>query len=340
MNKVIISELAAYLPESVVTNEELVEIYPTIELKPGLVIQNTPQEILKRCGIIERRSVRGKMNSSDMAVEAIKNLSVKANIDLNQVDAIIVATCLPDNYFPSTAAVVLHKLGLRNCTGWDVNAACSGFTYAMDLAKSKLREPGSRMRKIIVVSSDVVSKALDKYNYKTGILFGDAAVAALVEMDTPNLSGFRVLDTTNKVVIDHVGDVYLPTPFGLLEGANWNDDKQPFKLDGEEVYKNGVKFTCEFIKEYCDDFQVSLDDIDYVIPHQANERMITKLRKKLGLGDRLLSNIKYVGNTVASSVPLCLNEFKEKGYFTKGDRILLCSFGAGYTLGMVDIEVK
>ncbi len=340
MNKVIISALSSYLPESIVTNEELVEIYPRIELKPGLSIQNSPQEILKRCGIIERRSVRGSMNSSDMAVEAIKNLSIKAKLDLSQVDAIIVATCLPDNYFPSTAAVVLHKLGLRNCTGWDINAACSGFTYAMDLAKSKLRELGSRMRKIIVVSSDVVSKALDRYNYRTGILFGDASVAALVEVDNSDISGFQVNDTYHKVMIDHIGDVYLATPFGLPEGVNWFDDKEPFKLDGAGVYVQGVKFTCEFVEQYCREFHVSMDEVDYFIPHQANERMITKLRKKLGLGDRLLSNIQNVGNTVASSVPLCLHEFNEKGIFKKGDRIMMCSFGAGYTLCMVDVVVK
>lgn len=340
MNNIIISTMASFLPESVVTNEELVSIYPSIELKPGLIIQNSPQEILKRCGIIERRSVRGKMNSSDMAVEAIKNLSGKAKLDLNEVDAIVVATCLPDNYFPSTAAVVLHKLGLRNCTGYDINAACSGFTYAMDLAKSKLREPGSRMKKIIVVSADVVSKALDRYNYRTGILFGDASVAALVEIDSSDLSGFQVINTYNKIMIDHIGDVYLATPFGLPEGVNWYDDNQPFKLDGAGVYIQGVKFTCEFVEKYCREYQVSLDEVDYFIPHQANERMITKLRKKLDLGDRLLTNIQHVGNTVASSVPLCLNEFSDKGIFKKGDRILLCSFGAGYTLGMVDIVVK
>lgn len=338
-SQLVIKALASYLPEHVVTNEDLVKRYPQIEVKPGVIVENTPKRISKSCGIHNRRWVEGNMTSSDMAVEAIRSLLAKTGVSKDEIDMVIVATVLPDCFFPSTAAIVIDKLGMKNVSGYDLSAACSGSIFGIEEAAKGILAGGpyaGRLNKIIVVSADVVSRALNSYNHRTGILFGDAAVAVLIERESLAPAGFKINNTFTKVVPDFVKDVYFLTPWGMPSGKNWADEQ--FELDGSGVYERGVEFTQGFVRSYCERFGVDLDKVDYFIPHQANSRMLDQLRKKLQLGDRLLSNIENVGNTVASSTTLCLLDFQERGQFKKGDRILVCSFGAGYTLGMLDLE--
>lgn len=339
-SQLVIKALASYLPEHVVTNEDLVKRYPQIEVRDGVFVENTPKQIFKRCGISERRYVEDGMFTSDMAVEAIQSLLVKTEVSLDEIDMIIVATSLPDCFFPSTAAIVIDKLGMKRTKGFDIGAACSGSIFGIEQAAMGILAGGpyaGRLNKIIVVSSDVVSRAIGCYkNYRTGILFGDAAVAVLIERESAATAGFRINNTLTEVIPDFVKDVYFISPWGLPAGKNWADEQ--FELDGGAVYERGVGFTKEFVGNYCEHFNVNLDKVDYFIPHQANIRMLDNLRDELQLGERLLSNIEYVGNTVASSTTLCLLDFQERGQFKKGDQILVCSFGAGYTLGMLDLE--
>lgn len=328
---VVISHLASYLPESKVTNAELVQKYPTIL---------SEQEIIDKCGIEERHSARGKENSTDLAVKAIQKLLDSSGVERSEIDLVIIGTITPECFFPSPATLVIDRVGLGNAIGFDLAAACSGFTYGVEDAVVRLNAVGpytGRWNKAIVCATDVMSRTINAYDYRTGILFGDAASAALIEKESCEAKGFRVLNTYTKVVKDHVGEVYFKTPFGLEEGQKW--EAQKFELDGGSVYRNGVALMIEVIQEYKDKFNIDLDTVDYFVPHQANQNMLNDIGSGLGLTDRMLKNIKLVGNTATCSIPLCLSEFQSKGQFKSGERVLLASLGAGYTLGVVDMEV-
>lgn len=341
MKNIMITNLTAYLPENIVTNSDLSKIYES-QLREKYPNKDLSNAIEKVCGIQERRYANSSEMTSDMATSVVSQIFAQG-VNPEEIDAIIVATVTPDTFYPSVAATVMSRLGLRDMEGFDISAACSGFTYGVEAAAMRLSANfgfnKNRWKKILVVSSDCVSKTLNKYNYKTGILFGDAAVACIVQVadDTSEISGFKLRNTFTELVPNHLQDVYYTSPFGMKDGQKWEDLQ--FELDGHAVYKHGIKFTKDFVTKYCDTFDVNLNQYDYFIPHQANTRMLETLRSDLELREKLLINIQKVGNTVASSTPLCLYHFLKNGQFKTGEKIMLCSFGAGYTLGILDLEV-
>jgi 3-oxoacyl-[acyl-carrier-protein] synthase-3 len=320
MKKINITQIAYYLPPTIVDNTEMAKRFPHA---------GTPGEILKKAGIKERRY--SSISTMEMATKAIESLIEKCSISKNDIDCLLVGTITPDYFFPSVAACVIDKLEMKGVTGWDFNAACSGFTFGLQQAVALVQS--GMMKKCIVCVSDRMSQVLNSFDYKTGILFGDAAVAVLVE-EVPG-TDFGINGIFTEIVPFNLHDVYFKTPFHPAV-SNWSEEK--FELDGAKVYRHGVGFTMDIIKKYLQLRSLTLSDFDFFIPHQANMRMLQEIRQQLGCPDeKFLTNVELMGNTIAASIPLCLAQNKELGIINRGDRLLFCSFGAGYTLGIVDM---
>lgn len=313
-----ITGIGHYLPDRIIDNKYLQEKFEIDEAS-----------IFKRTGIKERRYVEDGFTTTDLVSNAIKNLLINASKNICEIDFIVVGTLTPDYFFPSTAVSVINKIEAHNAWGFDISAACSGFCYGLNTA-SALIENGT-IKNAIVVGAEKMSATLNSFDYKTGILFGDGAGAVLLEStnsDENIIKGFLC-----KVVADDLNDVYYKTPFNT---SNWAKEK--FELAGAKVYKNGVNLTVELIKEYLSNTVTTLSDYDYIVPHQANIRMLTEIAHGLNCGmDKFLINIEKVGNTGGASIPICLSEMYSKGKLKKGDRLLLCSFGSGYTTAVVEL---
>ncbi len=326
-----ITGVAHYLPPRVVTNLEISEKYPQA---------GTPEQIFTKTGILERR-YSDNFSTSEMATEAILLLLAKTETRAEEIDCIIIGTLTQDAFFnhknikdtnniydyTPTAIKVIRKIGAKKAFGFDVLNACPSFLTTIQLAESQIAM--GLLKKVIVCGSDRMSKTLNDMDYKTGILFGDAAAAVLIE---PSID-FGIIGTHSKVVSDNLEDVYYKTPFS---STDWSNEK--FEIDGQKVYKHGVTLTVGIIREYLNKNFLSLNDFKYIIPHQANIRMLVEISSQLDIQlSKFLVNIDKVGNTAGVSVPLCLSQKLEEGIISKGDRLLLVSFGAGYTLSVVDL---
>jgi len=366
---VIITTLTSYRPETILTNEEIEqdfydkakeEITETLDKGQskdkykhyGTYLESLKRKggedpIFEKVGIKSRTSVGDKERTSDMVIKVGKELLEKIDLNPKEKIAFITGTLSAEYNWPSVSAIAMRGLeltpekGYSRMTGYDINAACSGWTLAIADAKAKLI--GDGFMSALVFSSDTMTKMVDKYD-KSRILFGDGATGALLEIEKPESTGFRILGTDSKTDAQKLEDVYYANKLAI--GIEDENIRNRMNLNGEEVYKAGIEHSVTFIKEYLERNSFSLEDFDYVIPHQANGAMLTGIDKQLNLGEnkygkkKLLSNIEYTGNTAASSVPLCLFDHKESGHFKNGDRILMCSFAAGFTLGIVDVEYK
>jgi 3-oxoacyl-[acyl-carrier-protein] synthase-3 len=375
MKHAILTKLTAYRPKSILTNEEIerdfihvakneieevlgsngkseityFENYGTYleQLKRGGKGQPLKNPIFEKVGIQSRHTVDGKMTASDMAIKAGKDLLQGFTINPDDKMVAIGGTLSAEDRWPSLAAKTMRGLGLTEENGYDriaaydTGAACSGWTFGMDDARIKLLS--GIYKKAIVFSSDLMTQLVYKYD-SSRILFGDGATAALIEVETPESTGFRIIDTDIATYAQIPKDVYYPTELAL----DIEDEKtrNRMNLNAKRVYDAGVGYSASFIEKYLNRNGLRLEEFDYVIPHQANGSMLSSLKERLNLGSnkyglkKLLSNIKTNGNTAASSIPLCLFDFEESKQFKNGDRILMCSFGAGYTLGIVDVEYK
>lgn len=313
-----ITSIGHYLPELIVDNKKLQERFHLDELS-----------IFKRTGIQERRYASIETATSDLVCEAIKQLLLNSDKKIEEIDCIIVGTLTPDYFFPSTAVSAINKLGATKAWGFDLSAACSGFCYGLDIASS-LIEVG-KINNAIVCGAEKMSATLNNFDYKTGILFGDGAGAVLLEAtDDKSLS---IQGSLCKVEADDMNDVYFKTPFNTKD---WSTEK--FELAGHKVYKNGVSLTIETIQGYLTSKSLSISEFDYVVPHQANMRMLVEIAKGLSLElSSFLINIEKTGNTGGASIPICLSQYYKQGKIKKGDRILLCSFGSGYTISVIDL---
>jgi 3-oxoacyl-[acyl-carrier-protein] synthase-3 len=313
-----ITAIGHYLPDQVITNDKLSEKYKGFDHK----------SIFKRTGIKERRYA-GVMTTGDMIVKSINNLLIKSNKRIEDIQLIIVGTLTPDYVFPSTAVSVINSMGAKKAWGFDISAACSGFCYGLHIATKLIKDGG--ISNAIVCGAEKMSATLNDFDYKTGILFGDGAGAVLLEntMDEKNI----IIDSICKVEADDLNDVYYKSPWNT---EDW--EKEKFELSGQKVYKNGVHLTVEVINKYLESRSKSINDFDYIVPHQANMRMLTEIGKGLNIElDKFLINIENVGNTGGASIPICLSEMYLNGKLEKGDKLLLCSFGSGYTTSVVEL---
>ncbi|RCK75810.1 MAG: 3-oxoacyl-[acyl-carrier-protein] synthase, KASIII [Ignavibacteriae bacterium] len=317
-----ITAVAHYVPDKVLTNFDLEKMVDT-----------TDEWIVTRTGIRERRILE-KGASSDMAVEAIKKLLKIRNISAEEIEIIIVATVTPDMLFPPTATIVQRKVGAKNAWGFDMEAACSGFLYAL-LTGAQFIESGN-YKKVLVVGTDKMSSITDYTDRNNCILFGDAAGAVLLEPS----------EDENLGILDHIfycdgtGEEFLHMKAGgsLNPPTHETVDKKWHYIyqDGKSVFKVAVIGMADVSEEILKKNNLTGDDIDYFVPHQANLRIIDAAAKRLGIDySKVMINIDKYGNTTAATIPLCLSEWWQAGKLKKGNTLVLASFGAGYTWGSI-----
>ena len=319
-----ISGIQGYVPDYILKNSELEELVDTND-----------EWITTRTGIKERRILKGEgKGTSDLAVEAIKGLLKKTKTDVTEIDMIICATATPDMIFPSTACIIADKIGAINAFGYDLMAACSGFLYSLATA-SKFIESGSH-KKIIVVGADKMSSVIDYEDRTTCIIFGDGAGAALIE---PTQNSFGIQDSILRS--DGSGRHYLHIKAGgsikpaTIETVK-NKEHYAFQ-DGQPVFKSAVKNMADVSAEIMKRNNLSANDISWLVPHQANKRIIDATARRMGIGDeKVMLNINRYGNTTNGTIPLCLWEWENK--LKKGDNIILAAFGGGFTWGSLYLK--
>ncbi|MBI4429374.1 MAG: ketoacyl-ACP synthase III [Ignavibacteriales bacterium] len=315
-----ITAIGHYVPEKVLSNKELEKMVDTND-----------EWIRSRTGIRERR-ILAQGATSDLAVKAIEKVLEFRGINATEIEVIIVATVTPDMFFPATACIIQDKIGAHNAWGFDLSAACSGFLYALTTG-AKLVESGT-YSKVLVVGADKMSSIVDYKDRNTCILFGDGAGAVLLEpSDDP---GYGVLD--NRLYTDGSGGAYLYMKGGgsLHPATHETVDKRMHYIyqDGKAVFKVAVIGMAEVASEIMQRNNLKGDDVAWLVPHQANLRIIDATADRMGISrDKVMINIDKYGNTTAATIPLCLSEWWECGKLKRGQNIVLAAFGAGYTWG-------
>ncbi len=317
-----ITGVQGYVPDFVLTNDELAKIVDTSD-----------EWITSRTGIKERRVMK-EGASSDMAAFAVKRLLEKRNLDPLEIDLVIVATVTPDYPFPSTANVLCDKIGMKKAWGFDLIAACSGFIYGISTA-AQFIETG-RYKKVIVVGVDKMTSILDYEDRTTCVIFGDGAGAVLLE---PNLEGLGVMDFILRS--DGAGREYLLQPGGgSLHPASHQtvENKMHFvRQEGKAVFKFAVTNMAEVSAEIMEKNNLTSEDVDWLVPHQANLRIIDATAQRMGLAkEKVMVNIQRYGNTTAGTLPLCLWDYESQ--LKKGDKLILSAFGGGFTWGAVYLK--
>lgn len=315
-----ISALGAYLPPRILTNADLEKM-----------VNTTDEWIMERVGIRERHIAEKGVGASDLAVAAVRKMLESHPFDLQEVDLIVVGTVTPDMMYPSTACLVQHKLGIQNTWGFDVSAGCSGFLYALN-AGVKFVESG-QYKKVLVIGSDVNSSMTDYTDRAVCIIFGDGAGAVLLE---PAEDGEGVLDHVAQV--EGMGGQYLYMPGGgsLNPATHATVDQKMHYIhqDGKNVFKYAVKKMAEMTERILERNQLTGQDVDCFIAHQANRRIITATADRLGMAaEKVVINIDRYGNTTAGTIPIAMKTAVEEGKLKKGDMLLLASVGAGFTSG-------
>jgi 3-oxoacyl-[acyl-carrier-protein] synthase-3 len=322
MNKKITAAITAvggYVPEDKLTNSDLEKMVDTND-----------EWIRTRTGIEERRILKGEgLATSDMIVPAVKQLCEKRGIDPMEIDCMIVATVTPDMLFPATANIACDKLDAKNAWGFDLEAACSGFLYALTTGAAFIES--GRYKKVVVAGADKMSAIVDYSDRTTCILFGDGAGAVLLE---PNHDGYGVLDSILKS--DGSGCHYLHMKAGgSLKPPSIETvaNKEHFIYqEGQPVFKFAVKGMADISAELLEKNKLTGDDIAWLVPHQANKRIIDATANRMGLShEKVMLNIQRYGNTTNATIPLCLWDWKHE--LNKGDLLVLSAFGGGFTWG-------
>lgn len=306
----------SYLPARVLTNAELERMVDT-----------TDQWIVDRTGIRERHLAADDESASTMGLDAARRALDAAGVDAKQVDLIIVATTTPDLVFPATACLIQERLGIRECPAFDVQAVCTGFVYALTIAEKFIRTGSARCA--LVIGSEVLSRIVDWKDRSTCVLFGDGAGAVVLgAADAPGIISTHL----------HADGQYkdlLCVPTGV--GTSHRRERLPFvQMEGSEVFKVAVTTLGRIVDETLAANRMQQSDIKWLVPHQANIRIITATAKKLGLPmERVVLTVDRHGNTSAASIPLAFDEAVRDGRIQRGDTILMEAFGGGFTWGSV-----
>ncbi|MBT8358693.1 MAG: ketoacyl-ACP synthase III, partial [Deltaproteobacteria bacterium] len=316
----IISAVGHYTPENKLTNKDLEEMVDTND-----------EWITTRTGIKERRILGKGKGTSFMAVKAAEMLLSQRNISADELDLIIIATVTPDMPVPSTAALVQKELNASNCWGFDLNGGCTGFVYALSVA-TQFVENGIH-QKIMVIGADKMSAIIDYEDRNTCVLFGDGAGAVLIE---PSNSNVGIKDFILHMDGSGCHSLYVPAG-GSLQPASEetiSQRKHFVSQDGKSVFKRAVKDMADVSLQIVEKNDLTGEDIRFLIPHQANFRIIDAVAKKMGLNkDHVVINIGNYGNTTAATIPLAMSEAYQDRKIKKGDWIVISAFGAGYTWG-------
>lgn len=319
-----ITGIQGYVPDYILTNKEL-ETY----------VDTNDEWITSRTGIKERRILKGEgKGSSDLGAEAAKGLLKKTNISAEEVDLIICATATPDMIFPSTACIIADKVGATNAFAYDLMAACSGFLYALSTA-SKFIETGT-YKKVIVVGADKMSSIVDYQDRATCIIFGDGAGAVMLE---PSKDGLGVQDAILRSDGSGIEFLHMKAGGSAKPASHETIDAGEHFIfqDGQPVFKAAVKSMADVSAEIMQKNNLTSDDVAWLVPHQANKRIIGATARRLGVGDeKVMSNIEKYGNTTNGTIPLCLWEWENQ--LNKGDNIILAAFGGGFTWGAIYLK--
>ena len=319
-----ITGINGWVPEYRLTNQEL-----------STMVETNDEWITTRTGIKERRILKGEgLGSSDLGVQAVNGLLKKKNIKADEIELIICATATPDLIFPSTACIIADKIGAVNAIGFDLMAACSGFLFSLATA-SKFIETGT-YKKIVVVGADKMSSIIDYEDRQTCVIFGDGSGAVLLE---PTQDGLGIQDSILKS--DGSGRNYL----GMKAGGSVKppshetvDAREHFIYqDGKTVFKFAVTNMADVSAEIMERNNLTGEDVAWLVPHQANKRIIDATARRMGVGtEKVMLNIQKYGNTTNGTIPLCLWEWEDK--LKKGDNLILAAFGGGFTWGSIYLK--
>jgi 3-oxoacyl-[acyl-carrier-protein] synthase-3 len=317
-----ITAVQGYVPDNVMTNDDLAKIVDTSD-----------EWITSRTGIKERRIMKDGC-TSDMAAAAVSRLLEKKGIDPLEIELVIVGTVTPDYPFPSTSNVVCDKVGMKNAWGYDLIAACSGFIYGLATGAAFIES--GKYKKVIVVGVDKMSAILDYEDRTTCVIFGDGAGAVLLE---PNTEGLGVMDHILRS--DGAGRQYLLQPAGgAMNPASHEtvENRMHFvKQEGKQVFKFAVTNMAGVSAEIMERNNLTSEDVNWLVPHQANLRIIDATAERMGLPkEKVMINIQRYGNTTAGTLPLCLWDYEKQ--LKKGDVIILSAFGGGFTWGSVYLK--
>jgi len=313
-----ITGTGSYLPEKVLTNAELEKMVDT-----------SSEWIVSRTGIKERRIVADGEMTCDLAEQAAKNALEAAGVEASSIDLIIVATTTADRIFPSTACLLQERLGIHGCAAFDVQAVCTGFVYALGIA-DKFIKTGSAKRALLL-GAETLSRIIDWTDRSTCVLFGDGAGAVVVEAaDEPGV-------ISSHLHADGIYKELLTVPVGVSSGyEKLASSEAHIQMQGNEVFKVAVNTLGRIVDETLSANNMKKSDIDWLVPHQANIRIINATARKLGMSlDNVVVTVDRHGNTSAASIPLAFDEAVRDGRIKRGDTVLMEAFGGGFTWGSV-----
>lgn len=327
MNKIDvgISGIGSYLPEKILTNDDLAKIVDT-----------SHEWIMGRTGIQERRISEDHIATSDIGTMAAKNALKDANIQPEEIDLIILATVTADYAFPSTACIIQKNIGATKAAAFDINAGCSGFVYGLSMGESLIKS--GMYKKVLVIGAETLSKIMDWKDRNTCVLFGDGAGACILEECE---GGYGILSselgsdgTNGDVLLQPAGGSRLPASMDTIENR-----LHFVQMDGKEVFKFAVRIMEKTSLNALEKANLQLEDLDFLVPHQANIRIIDSATKRLKLEkDKVYVNLNKYGNMSSASVPVALDEAVKNNRIKKGDNILLVAFGAGLTWASMTIK--
>ena len=319
-----ITAISGYVPDYVLTNAELEKMVDT-----------TDEWIISRTGIKERRILKGAgLGTSDLGAPAVKRLLEKRGIAASEIELIICATTTPDYVFPATANIISDKVGAVNAFGYDISAACSGFRVAL-VTGSKFIESG-QYTTVIVFGAVKMSISVDYTDRTTCVLFGDGAGAVLLE---PNTEGYGIRDSILRS--DGSGRAFLHQKSGgSVSPPSYKtiDNKEHFVFqDGQPVFKAAVTKMADVSAEIMEKNHLKSEDVSWLVPHQANKRIIDATARRMGVGtEKVMLNIERYGNTTSGTIPLCLWDYEKQ--LKKGDNLILAAFGGGFTWGSIWVK--
>jgi 3-oxoacyl-[acyl-carrier-protein] synthase III len=319
-----VTAVGGYAPDYVLTNEEL-----------SHMVDTNDEWITSRTGIKERRIQKGEgLATSDLAVPAAFDLLKKRGIGAEEIDLIIFCTTTPDMPFPATANLFAHKIGAVNAWGFDLQAACSGFLFGLTTG-AQFIESG-KCKKVLVMGADKMSSIVDYEDRATCIIFGDAAGCALLE---PNTDGYGILDTISKSDGSGIPFLHMKAGGSLKPASHETIDAREHYAyqEGKAVFKFAVTNMADVAAEVMERNNLTGDDIAWLVPHQANKRIIDATVARTGVDPaKAIVNIERYGNTTNATIPLCLWEWENK--FKKGDNLILAAFGGGFTWGSIYLK--
>ena len=323
LRRVKIAGLSTYVPPKLLTNEDLEKL-----------VETSNEWILQRTGIKQRHVVEPGVATSDLAKEAALGAIAQAGITPQQIGFIVVGTTTPDTIFPSTACVLQSKIGATNAWGFDLGAACSGFTYALTTGMQMVATGAHDYA--LVVGADVMSSIIDYKDRTTCVLFGDGAGAVVLSAAADDEPG--IIDFAHE--IDGAGGPSLCMPAGgskMPASRETVDQRLHYvKQDGQAVFKFAVRKTEEIARRVLQKNGIEAGEVDLFVSHQANRRIITAAAERLGLPEsKVIINLEMYGNTTAATIPLALADAVREGHLKRGDLVLLASVGAGFTVGSV-----